>query len=181
VSSRRIRFGDRRTGLKSGHYRLQRYSVRLRWRRSRGGRAELKPGTYMEAVGLGLRVWGLRLVEGLWRLVGRGGFAVFGILVDGVAHGASPAVRAKGVDVFVLCEMDGLGESLSEISDGVGSPGFDVAANDGGDEASQGGAKIAGGEVVSGEEVGDLAAEFIGGFGLGFFAGVIGAEMRTVA
>ena len=114
-------------------------------------------------------------------LVGRGGFAVFGILVDGVADCASPAVRAKGVDVFVLREMDGLGESLSEISDGVSSPGFDVAAKDGGDEAAEGGAKIAGGEVVSGQEIGDFATKFIGGFGLGFFAGVIGAEMRTVA
>ena len=121
------------------------------------------------------------MVERLWRLVGRRGFAVFGILVDGVADGASPAVRAKGVDVFVLCEVDSLGESLSEISDGVGSPGFDVAAKDGGDEASESGTEIAGGEVVSGEEIGDVAAEFIGGFGLGFFAGVIGAEMRTVA
>ncbi|HXJ06336.1 MAG TPA: hypothetical protein VNH65_14620 [Candidatus Acidoferrum sp.] len=98
-------------------------------------------------------------------------------MVDGVADGASPAVRAKGVDVFVLCEMDSLSEGLGQISDGVGSPGFDVATNDGREEATEGRAEIAGGEIVSGEEIGDVAAKFIGGFGLGFFAGVIGAEM----
>lgn len=77
--------------------------------------------------------------------------------------------------------MDGLCEGLGEISYGVGGLWFDVAANNGGDEASQRGAEIAGGEVVPEEEIGDVAAEFIGGCGLGFFAGVIGAEMRLVA
>ena len=130
---------------------------------------------------VGVEVRRLRWGWSFFEFAGRGGFAVLGILVNGVADGASPAFRAKGVDVFVLREMDGLGESLREISDGVGSPGFDVAANDGGEEAGEGNAEIAGGEVVSGEEIGDLAAEFIGGFGLGFFAGVMGAERRTVA
>jgi hypothetical protein len=45
-------------------------------------------------------------------------------------------------------------ERLRQVGDGAGGSGFYIAANDGGDEASEGGAEIAGGEVVGGEEVG---------------------------
>jgi hypothetical protein len=38
-------------------------------------------------------------------------------------------------------------------------------------------AEIAGGEVFTGEEIGEVAGEFIGGAGLGVFAGVVGAEV----
>jgi len=41
--------------------------------------------------------------------------------------------------------MDGLDESLGEIGEGAGGAGLDVAADDGGQEAAEGGAKIAGG------------------------------------
>jgi hypothetical protein len=55
--------------------------------------------------------------------------------------------------------------------------GLIVAANDGGQEAAEGGAEIAGGEVFTGEEIGQFAGEFIGGAGLGVFAGGVGAEV----
>src|SRR5713101_8290623 len=58
-----------------------------------------------------------------------------------------------------------------------GGAGLNVAADDGGQEAAEGGAEIAGGKVLAGEEIGQFAGEFIGGAGLGVFAGVIGAEV----
>jgi hypothetical protein len=63
----------------------------------------------------------------------------------------------------------------------VGGFGFYIAADNGGDEARQGGAEIAGGEVVAGEEVGQIFAESIGGLGAGFFFGVVGAEAGIAA
>ena len=98
-------------------------------------------------------------------------------MVDGVADGLAPGVGAEGVDVFVLGEMDGLGESLRQVGEGAGGAGFDVAASDGGEEACECGAEIAGGEIVAGEEVIEVAAEFFSGDGLGFFLGVVEAEM----
>jgi hypothetical protein len=119
--------------------------------------------------------WGtgrLRLRSG----VGGSGGAV-GVLVDGEADGLAPGVGAEGVDVFVLGEMDGLGESLREVGEGAGGAGFDVAAGDGCEEASECGAQIASGEIVAGGEVVEVAAEFFSGDGLGFFLGVAEAEM----
>ncbi len=98
------------------------------------------------------------------------------VLVDGAADGIAPIGGAKGVDVLVLGEMDGLDEGLSEIGEGAGSAGLDVAADDGGDEAAEGSAQIVGGEVLSGEEIGQFAGELIGGEGRGLFAGVVEAE-----
>ena len=88
---------------------------------------------------------------GSWRRVGREAIVVVGL--DGIADGFAPAVRAKRVDVFVFGHVDGLHESLHQVGDGVGGFGFYIAADDGGDEAGQGGAEIAGGEIVAGEEV----------------------------
>src|SRR6266404_3404887 len=96
----------------------------------------------------------------------------------GSASGLAPAVRAEGVDVFPLGHVDGLHESLCQVGDGVGGFGFYVAADNGGDDARQGGAEIAGGEVVAGEEVGQVFAEFFCGAGAGFFLGVVEAEAR---
>ena len=98
---------------------------------------------------------------------------------DGVAEGVAPAVGAEGVDVFVLGEVDGLKLSLEHVGDGAGEAGFDVAANDGGDEAAEGGAEIASGKVVAGEEVVEIFGEGFGGLRLGFFLGVVEAEMRV--
>ncbi len=112
---------------------------------------------------------------------GGGREAVVAVAVDGVADGFAPAVRAEGVDVFVLGDVDGLHESLDQVGDGVGGFGFYIAADNGGDEACQGGAEIAGGEVVAGEEVGQVFAEFLCGAGAGFFLGVVEAEAGMVA
>ena len=84
---------------------------------------------------------------------GGGREAVVEVVVDGVADGFAPAVVAEGIGVFMLGDVDGLQESLHQVGDGVGGFGFYVAADDGGDEACHGGAEIAGGEVVAGEEV----------------------------
>jgi len=101
-------------------------------------------------------------------------------LVDGIADGPAPGVGAEGVDVLVLGKMDGLGESLGEIAEGEGRAGLNVAADNGGQVAAEGGAKIAGGKVLTGEEIGEFASEFIGGAGLGVFAGVVGTEVGMV-
>jgi hypothetical protein len=101
------------------------------------------------------------------------------VLADGIADGPAPGVGAEGVDVFLLGKMDGLGESLGEIGKGAGGAGLNVAADDGGQEAAEGGAEIAGGEVFAGEEIGEVAGEFIGG-APGVFAGVVGAEVGMV-
>jgi len=77
----------------------------------------------------------------------------------------------------MLGKMDGLGESLGEIGEGAGGAGLNVAADDGGQKAAEGGAEIAGGKVLAGEEIGQFAGEFIGGAGLGVLAGVVGAEV----
>jgi hypothetical protein len=99
------------------------------------------------------------------------------VAVDGIADGFAPAVRAEGVDVFVLPDVDGLHESLGQVGDGAGGSGFYIAADYGGDEACQGGAEIAAGDVVAGEEVGQVFAEFFRGAGAGFFLGVVEAEV----
>jgi hypothetical protein len=85
--------------------------------------------------------------------------AVVIVTSDRVVDGLAPAVRAEGVDVFVLGEVDGLQESLGEVGNGAGGSRFYVAADDGGDEASEGGGEIAGGEVVAGEEVSQVFAK----------------------
>jgi hypothetical protein len=116
-----------------------------------------------------------------WRLGRRGGLAVVKVLADGIADGPAPRVVAEGVGVFVLGKMDGLGESLHEVGDGAGGAGLNVVADDGGQEAAEGGAEIAGGKILAGEEIGRFAGEFIGGACAGFFLGVVGAEVFMVA
>jgi len=77
---------------------------------------------------------------------------VVAVAIDGGADGIAPAVGAEGADVFVLGEVDGLHESLGQVGDGVSGFGFYIATDDSGDEAAQGGAEVASGEVVAGEE-----------------------------
>ena len=107
--------------------------------------------------------------------------AVVGILADGVANDAAPFVGVIGVDVFVLGALDGLEENLSKIGDGAGSFGFYITANEGGDQAAQGDAEVAGGNVLSGKKIGKILSEFIGGESLGFPAEVVRAEVLTIA
>ena len=110
-------------------------------------------------------------------LVAAGREEVVLVGVDGVADGFAPAVGAEGVDVFVLGEVDGLQERLHHVGDGAGEAGLYFAADDSGNEAAQRGVEIAGGEVVAGKEVGQVFAECCGGAGLGFFLGVVEAEV----
>jgi len=104
--------------------------------------------------------------------------AVIEILADGIADDLAPGVCAEGVDVLVLGKMDGLNEGLGEIGEGASGARLDVTAGYAGDEAAEGGAEIAGGEVWTGKEIREFAGEFIGGAGLGVFAGVVEAEVR---
>ena len=112
---------------------------------------------------------------------GGGRVEVVGVAFDGVADGLAPAVGAEGLAILVLGDVDGLHESLGQVGDGASGSGFYVAAEHGGDEARQCGAEIAGGEVVAGEEVGQVFAERLGSPGAGFFLGVVEAEMGVVA
>ena len=107
--------------------------------------------------------------------------AVVVVDVDGGAEGFAPAVGAEGVDVFVLGEVDGLQLGLEHVGDGAGESGFYIAADHGGDEACQGGAEVAGGEVVAREEAGEVLAEFFSGLGAGLLLGMIEAEVGMVA
>jgi len=103
------------------------------------------------------------------------------VAVDGVADGFAPVVGAKRVNVFVPGDLDGLQENLGHVGNGSGVFGFYIPADNGGYEATQGSAEIAGGEVVAGEEVGQVIAERFFGVGAGFFLGVVEAEMRIFA
>ena len=94
-----------------------------------------------------LRTFGLFRRRGGWE-------AVVVVDVDGFADGFAPAVGAEGVDVFVLGKVDGLQLSLDHVGDGAGESGFYIAADHSRDKASHGGAEIASGEVIAGEEAG---------------------------
>src|SRR6266700_7254250 len=124
----------------------------------------LKTGHYMRS-----------LIRGLFGF-GVGREAVVVVVLDGIADGFAPAVGAERVDVFVLGDVDGLHQSLDQVGDGVCGFGFYIAADNGGDEACQGGAEIAGGEVVAGKEVGEVFAEFLRGAGAGLLLGLVEAE-----
>ena len=112
---------------------------------------------------------------------GSGREEVVAVTLDGIADGFAPAVGAEGVDVFVLGDVDGLQESLEQVGDGAGGFGFYIAADNGGDEAAQSGAEIAGGEILAGEVAGEVRAETLRGTGASFFFGVVVAEMGMVA
>jgi hypothetical protein len=115
----------------------------------------------------------------------RWGIGLFGTrrrVIDGLfmgdADGFAPVIRAEGVDVFVLGEVQGLDEGLAEIGEGGGSFGFDLALGNSGEEASQGGAEIAGGHIAAGKVICDILASLLAGEGLRFLAGVERAEVR---
>jgi len=114
------------------------------------------------------------------RRFGRGRVAVIVVLADGVADGSAPGIGTASLDVFVLSNMDRLEKSLRKIGEGAGGARLDVTAGYPDDEAPEGGAEIAGGEIFPGEEIGEVAGEFIGDAGLGGFAGVVGTEAGMV-
>jgi len=97
----------------------------------------------------------------------------------GGADGFAPGICAVGVDVFVLCEGQGLDEGLAEIGEGGGGFGLYVTLGDSGEEASEGGAEIAGGHKAAGKVIGDLLAGGLASKGLRILAGVEGAEIRV--
>jgi hypothetical protein len=139
-------------------------------------------GLWVAALGwrwFGLLRFGFVVVAGI--VVGVGRAEILPVAVDGGADGFAPAVGAEGVDVFVLGNVNGLHEGLGEVSDGAGEFGFYIAADDGRDEAREGGAEIAGGEVVAGEEVGEVFGECFGGLDAGLFLGVVEAEVRMAS
>jgi len=107
--------------------------------------------------------------------------AVVVVGVYAVADRFAPAFGAEGVDVFLPGDVDGLHESLDEVGDGAGGFGFYFAADHGGDEAGEGGAEVAGGKVVAGEEAGEIFAEFFSGLSAGLLLGVVEAEVGMVA
>src|SRR5713226_4560877 len=74
--------------------------------------------------------------------------------------------------------MDGLQEGLGKIGKGRSGSRFNLAAGDGGEEAAQGGGQIAGGKIVAGEEIGEVAAKLFSGLELRLLAGVEAAELR---
>ncbi len=100
---------------------------------------------------------------------------------EGGGHDVTPGIGAEGVDVFVLGELDGLVQGLAEIGEGGSGSGFDVALGDGGEDAGQGGAEIAGGEITAGEERGYVTAYLLGGEGLRFPLGVEAAKVRVAS
>jgi hypothetical protein len=107
-----------------------------------------------------------------------GGRLVIGGLFVGDADGVAPGIGVVGLDVFVLGEGQGLYEGLGEIGEGGGGFGFYMTLGDGGEEASESGAEIAGGQEAPGKVIGNILAGFVAGQGLRFLAGVEGAEVR---
>jgi hypothetical protein len=116
-----------------------------------------------------------------WCGFGGGREEIVVVASDGVADGSAPGIGAESLTILVLGDVDRLHERLGQVGDGAGGSGFYIAADNGGDEASQGGAEIAGGEVVAGKEVGQVFAERFSSVGAGFFLGVIEAEVGIFA
>jgi len=166
----------RRAGRKGGHYTLNEFGASRRqgsgWRWVwLGDRRSGRKG------GLRSRRTGLKTGHYRERIGGRGRIEVVEVLVDPVADGIAPIIGAKGVNVFVLGELDGLEEGLGEIGEGSGGARFYIALEDGGEDATEGGAEIVGGQVVAGEAIGEFAGELLGKAGPGFFAGMVEAEV----
>ena len=113
------------------------------------------------------------------RLVGRElGSGKAPALCETRSGDAAPVVGAEGVDEFFLGELDGLDENLAEIGEGAGLPGLDVALSDGGEEAAESQAEIAGGEITAGEKERNFIGGLLGSAGVGFLAGVEVTELR---
>src|SRR5260370_32565340 len=121
-----------------------------RWRRG-GGLLRFGGGRVRGSRGSGA---GRLAVLGFWG----GREEVVVVVVDGVADGLAPGVGAESVDVFVLGDVNGLQESLRQVGDGAGSSGFYIPADNGRDEASPGGAEVAGRGGVAAVEVREVFA-----------------------
>ena len=53
---------------------------------------------------------------------------------QGVADGGAPSLSSVGADEFLAGEVKGLGDSLADVGEGVGSFGFEVTLSDSGEE-----------------------------------------------
>ena len=105
------------------------------------------------------------------------GEAVFVIGVDGVDDGVVPLRVTAGADEFVLGEMKSLEHGLGEVGEGAGGARLYVAASHGDEDAAEGGVEVVGREIIAGEEVSEIFADFLAGAGLGFLLGVVVAEV----
>jgi len=131
----------------------------------------------------GVFVW--IVVESVVRVGGLGSVIVGGFFagagsVEIGGDRVTPDLVAERVDIFLLGAGDGLDEVLGEIGDGRGGASRNVPLGDGGDGVGQGGAEVAEGNVAAGEVEGDVTSKSFCGLGLGFFAGVEGAEVGVV-
>lgn len=102
-------------------------------------------------------------------IVGRG---------EGGADGVAPGFGAEGVSELVLGERKSLDEGLAEIGERGSGFGVDVALGDGSEEAREGGRDVAGGDILTGEVMGDFTGSVVAGEGLGLLAGMMGAKVR---
>ena len=100
--------------------------------------------------------WRWRLRRGLVSRWGGRREAVVVIGVEGGDDGVVPLGVAAGADEFVLGEMEGLEHGLCEVREGACGAGLYVAASDGDEDAAEGGVEVVGGEVVAGEEEGEI-------------------------
>jgi len=85
----------------------------------------------------------------------------------------------EDVGVFVLGDLDGLVQGLSQIGEGGGGFGLELTLRDSGEDTAQGGAKIAGGKVISEKEGRYILSSLFRGLRLRFLLGVERAEMRV--
>jgi hypothetical protein len=95
------------------------------------------------------------------------------------ADGFAPGIGAEGLTEFVLSDRDGLDHGLAEIGECGGDFGFYIAAGDGGEESSHGGAQIAGGKQIREKEGRYVLAGLFCGQGFGFLLGMEVAQMRV--
>jgi len=97
----------------------------------------------------------------------------------GVANDFAP-VALERVEEFVLGELLVLGDDLGKISEGRGGFGLDVALGGGGEKSAESGSKVAIGEDLSLEEMGDIATDFESFEVLAVLLAVVVAEAEVV-
>jgi hypothetical protein len=92
---------------------------------------------------------------------------------------SAPDSAPEDVGVFVLGDLDGLVQGLSQIGEGGGGFGLEVTLRDSGEDTAQGGAEIAGGKVISEKERRYILTSLFRGLRLRFLLGVERAEMQV--
>jgi hypothetical protein len=85
---------------------------------------------------------------------------------------STPDSAPEDVGVFVLGDLDGLVQCLSQIGEGGGGFGLEVTLRDSGEDTAQGGAKVAGGKVISEKERRYILTSLFRGLRLRFLLGV---------